>query len=375
MKPGAYGDPAAVQALAARIRRAAERLPRPVTFMEVCGTHTHAFAAAGLRRLLPANVRLISGPGCPVCVTPVGYVDTAEALARRPRTLVCTFGDLMRVPSSRASLERVQAETGAVRVVYSPRDAVLLARDDPGQTVVFLGIGFETTVPTVAAALAEAEAAGVGNFLVLSGHKVMPPPLRALAADPEVRLDGLLCPGHVSVITGARAYRFLADEFALGCAVVGFAPTDVLRGVLALVEQAVAGRPAVANLYGRVVSDDGNLTAWALVERFFQPAGAVWRGLGEIAGSGLALRPEWSARDASRLGVEVGDPVEPAGCRCGEVLKGVIDPPACPLFATACDPSAPVGACMVSSEGTCAAWYRHERLTQGLGQTGGTARA
>ncbi len=362
MRPGAYGDPAAVQALAARIRRAAERLPRPVTFMEVCGTHTHAIAAAGLRRLLPANVRLISGPGCPVCVTPVGYVDTAEALARRPRTLVCTFGDLMRVPSSRASLERVQAETGAVRVVYSPRDAVLLARDDPGQTVVFLGIGFETTVPTVAAALAEAEAAGVGNFLVLSGHKVMPPPLRALAADPEVRLHGLLCPGHVSVIIGARAYRFLPAEFALGCAVVGFAPTDVLRGVLALVEQAVAGRPAVANLYGRVVSDDGNRTAWALVERFFEPAGAVWRGLGEIAGSGLALRPQWRARDASRLGVEVGDAVEPAGCRCGEVLKGVIDPPACPLFATACDPGTPVGACMVSSEGTCAAWYRHERL-------------
>lgn len=373
MRPGAYGDPAAVQALLARIRRAAEQLPRPVTFMEVCGTHTHAIAAAGLRRLLPGHVRLISGPGCPVCVTPVGYVDTAEALARRGGTLVCTFGDLMRVPSSRASLEQVQAETGAVRVVYSPRDAVSLARENRDRTVVFLGVGFETTVPTVAAALAEAEAEGVGNFLVLSGHKVMPPPLRALAADPLVRLDGLLCPGHVSVIIGAGAYGFLAAEFGLGCAVVGFSPTDVLRGVLELVEQVAAGRPAVANLYGRVVSEHGNRTAWGLVERFFEPAGAVWRGLGEIPESGLALRQEWGARDAERLGVEVGPPVEPVGCRCGDVLKGVIDPPACPLFATACDPSAPVGACMVSSEGTCAAWYRHERLAVKPGRRDGGA--
>ena len=362
MKAQAYGDPAAVRALAARIVRAAERLPRPVTFMEVCGTHTHAIAAAGLRRLLPPQVRLISGPGCPVCVTPVSYLDRAEALARRPGTLVCTFGDLMRVPSSQGSLEQVQGETGAVRVVYSPRDAVQLAREQPERLVVFLGVGFETTVPTVAAALAEAEAAGVDNFLVLPGHKVMPPPLRALAADPQVQLDGLLCPGHVSVIIGAQAYRFLAEEFGLGCAVVGFTPTDVLRGVLELVNQVVEGRPAVVNLYQRVVSEGGNRTAWAVVERFFEPADAVWRGLGEIPQSGLALRPQWQTRDASQLEVKVEQPREPAGCRCGEVLKGAIDPPACPLFATACDPSTPVGACMVSSEGTCAAWYRHERL-------------
>ncbi len=368
MRSAGYDDPAAVRGLVRRIRRAAERLPRAVTFMEVCGTHTQAISAAGLRRLLPEQVRLISGPGCPVCVTPVGYVDTAEALARRPGTLVCTFGDLMRVPSSTGSLEQVQAERGSVRVVYSPRDAVALARQSPDLTVVFLGVGFETTVPTVAAALAEAEAAGVRNFLVLSGHKVMPPPLRALAVDPQLRLDGLLCPGHVSVIIGARAYSFLADEFGLGCAVVGFAPTDVLRGVLELVEQVAAGRPAVANLYGRAVSEEGNRAAWALVERFFESADAVWRGLGPIPGSGLELRPEWAGRDAKGLGVSVGPPVEPMGCRCGDVLKGVIDPPDCPLFATACDPSQPVGACMVSSEGTCAAWYRHERLAAGAGR-------
>lgn len=361
MRWGPYGDPAAVRGLVTRLARVAERLPRPVTFMEVCGTHTHAIAAAGLRRLLPPQVRLISGPGCPVCVTPVGYVDRAEALARRPGTTVCTFGDLLRVPSSHASLEQLQGETGAVRVVYSPRDALLWAEEHPECEVIFLGVGFETTVPTVAAALAEAEARGVNNFRVLSGHKVMPPPLRALAADPAVRLDGLLCPGHVSVIIGAGAYKFLPQEFGLGCAVVGFTPTDVLRGVVELVEQLVEGRPRVANLYGRVVSEHGNRAAWSLVERFFAPADAEWRGLGVIPASGLALRAEWAARDAERIPVEVGPPREARGCRCGDVLKGTIDPPDCPLFATACDPTSPVGACMVSSEGACAAWYRHER--------------
>jgi hydrogenase expression/formation protein HypD len=367
----AYADPSAVKALAARIHRAAERLPRRVTFMEVCGTHTHAIAGAGLRRLLPERVRLISGPGCPVCVTPVGYVDRAEALARRPGTIVCTFGDLMRVPSSRASLERVQAETGTVRVVYSPRDALMVARDNPDRTVVFLGVGFETTVPTVAGALAEAESLGATNFKVLSGHKVMPPPLRALAGDPEVQVDGLLCPGHVSVITGWRAFEFLPAEHGLGAVVVGFTPTDVLSGVLALVEQAVEGRPRVENLYARVVSADGNLAAKALIARFFAPADAVWRGLGNIPGSGLDLRPEWERFDALTLPVTLPEPMEPAGCRCGEVLKGVIDPPECPLFDAGCDPASPVGACMVSSEGTCAAWHRHERLARG----GGSARA
>ncbi len=357
----AYGDPRAVHALVGRIVAAAERLPRRITLMEVCGTHTHAIAAAGLRRLLPPQVRLISGPGCPVCVTPVGYVDRAEALARRPRTVVCTFGDLIRVPSSRGSLERVRAEDGDVRVVYSPRDAVAVARAEPDAQVVFLGVGFETTTPTIAAALAEAEADGVANFAVLSGHKVMPPPLEALAGDPDVAVDGLLCPGHVSVITGWRAFSFLPERHGLGAAVVGFAPTDVLRGVLELVEQALAGAPKVVNLYSRVVTADGNRAAQALVDRFFEPCDTDWRGLGGIPGSGLALRPAWAARDASRIDVDVPPPAEPAGCRCGDVLKGTIDPPECPLFATACDPATPVGACMVSSEGTCAAWYRHER--------------
>ena len=360
-----YGDPQAVAALAGRVMSAAGKLSRRVTLMEVCGTHTHAIAAAGLRRLLPAKVRLIAGPGCPVCVTPVGYVDRAEALARRPGTIVTTFGDLLRVPSSRGSLERVRGEGADVRIVYSPRDALQVARENPASTVVFLAVGFETTVPTVAGALTEAEGDSVRNFLILSGHKIMPPPMRALARDPEVQVDGYLLPGHVSVITGSNAFAFVAEEFGLPAVVVGFTPTDVLRGVEALVGCLAAGKPEVINLYSRVVRPEGNTTAQALVARFFTSADVVWRGLGTIPGSGLVLRPEFAHRDASLLEVEVPEPSEPAGCRCGEVLKGSIDPPECPLFATACTPTSPVGACMVSSEGTCAAWYRHERLATG----------
>jgi hydrogenase expression/formation protein HypD len=338
----AFYDPGSVKGLLAQVHRAAERLPGAVTLMEVCGTHTNAIAAAGLRRLLPPQVRLIAGPGCPVCVTPVGYVDRAEALARRPGTEVCTFGDLLRVPSSEGSLERARAEGARVRVTYSPLDALALAKAAPDTEVVFLGVGFETTVPTVAATLAEAETDGVPNFKVLSGHKVMPPPLRALAGDPAVAVDGFICPGHVSVITGWKAFAFLPEEFGLPAAVVGFTPTDVLQGVLDLVTQVAEGRAGVSNLYARVVTPDGNLKAKELVDRFFAPSDPVWRGLGAIPGSGLDLRPEWAHRDAGGILVEV--------------------PPECPLFGRACTPDAPVGACMVSSEGACSAWFRHERL-------------
>ncbi|MEJ2190357.1 MAG: hydrogenase formation protein HypD [Acidobacteriota bacterium] len=361
MKSDFYSDPAAMAALLGELRRMAAGLERRLTFMEVCGTHTHSVAGAGLRRMLPEKVRLISGPGCPVCVTPVDYLDRALALAALPETLVCTFGDLMRVPSSTLSLEQARAEGARIEVVYSPRDALRAARENPAIRVVFLAVGFETTVPTIAGTLAEAEVGGVSNFLLLPGNKTMPQVMRVLVDDPELEVDGFLLPGHVSVITGWRLFEFLARDFGISGVVAGFAPTDVARGVLALVRQAADGRAEIENVYSRVVSADGNAQARELVNLYFEASDEIWRGFGPVPGSGLGLREQWAYRDASRIEVELPAPREPAGCRCGEVLRGVIDPPQCPLFAAGCDPEQPVGACMVSSEGTCAAWYRHER--------------
>ncbi|MCK6448276.1 MAG: hydrogenase formation protein HypD [Planctomycetes bacterium] len=346
----------------ARLTALAARTPRRFGFMEVCGTHTHAIARAGLRRLLPPNVKLISGPGCPVCVTPIEYLDRAVALARRPDVIVCTFGDLVRVPSSVSSLERESAAGHDVRIVYSARDAVRIARETPERKVVFLGVGFETTLPTVAAALDEAERDGVDNFLVLVGAKTIEPPLRALVESGDVALDGFLLPGHVSVILGADFYRFLEVELALPGAIVGFEALDILLGIEFLLERSLAGEPRVANLYPGVVRRAGNPTALALLERWFERVDSRWRGLGTIPASGLAFRREFAHRDAARLAVELDPPREPKGCRCGDVLKGAIEPPECPLFDRTCTPTHPVGACMVSSEGTCAAWHRHERV-------------
>jgi len=333
--------------------------------MEVCGTHTHAIAAAGLRRMLSPEVRLVSGPGCPVCVTPIDTMDRAVALARRPDVIVCTFGDLIRVPSSSSSLELESSRGADVRIVYSARDTLGIARANPDREVVFLAVGFETTLPTIAAMLEEAEHEGLPNLSILPGAKLIEPPLRALIADGDVHVDGFLLPGHVSVVLGSDFYAFLEQELRVPGVIVGFTPVDVLRGVLALIEQRIEGRPRVENLYERVVRPDGNPIARALMARYFEPEDTRWRGLGEIPLSGLALRPRYRHRDASCLAVELDPPHEPRGCRCGEVLKGTIEPPDCPLFDTTCTPRHPIGACMVSSEGTCAAWHRHERAFSG----------
>ena len=361
MSGSPYADPEAMAGILDELRRDADKLDRRLTFMEVCGTHTHSVARAGLRRLMPPAVRLISGPGCPVCVTPVDYLDRAVALAALPDTVVCTFGDLMRVPSSTVSLEHARAEGARVEIVYSPRDALQMARDNSGLRVVFLAVGFETTVPTIAGALAEAEADEVPNFLLLPGNKTMPEVMKVLVDDADLEVDGFLLPGHVSVITGWKLFEFLADDFGVSGVVAGFMPTDVVQGVLALVRQAADERPGIGNVYGRVVTADGNRHAREIVDRYFEPSDEIWRGFGTVPGSGLTLRSEFFHRDATQITVDLPDPFEPAGCRCGDVLRGVIDPPECPLFDNGCDPDMPVGACMVSSEGTCAAWYRHER--------------
>jgi hydrogenase expression/formation protein HypD len=333
-----------------------------LTFMEVCGTHTMAIARYGLRELLPRGLRLVSGPGCPVCVTAVADLDKVVALARLPEVTLATFGDLIRVPASSTTLAAERAAGADVRVVYSPRDAVQLAADEPQRQVVFAGIGFETTAPTVAASLLEARARGVGNFCVLSLHKTMPLPLKALLDLGETPISGFLLPGHVSVITGTACYQFLARDYGVAGVVAGFEPRDVLRALLRLVRQSA---PAIEIEYKRAVRPEGNVVAQRLLEQVFEPADADWRGLGVIPGSGLALRAEFADMDASvRFEVEPGIPREPPGCRCGEVLRGVLDPAGCALFGRRCTPQAPVGACMVSSEGACAARYRYRGIDE-----------
>jgi len=344
----------------------------PVTFMEVCGTHTMAIARIGLKALLPPSVRLVSGPGCPVCVTPVGYVDHALALAERPEVILTTFGDLMRVPGSAApgrpprNLLRVKALGGDVRVVYSPTGALDVARDHPEREVVFLGVGFETTAPVVAATLLAARRMSLANFSVLGAHKTIPEAMAALASSDELGLDGFLCPGHVSVVLGEAPYRFLADELGLACAIGGFEAVEVLRALVALLDQVESGSPTVDNCYPAAVRPDGNPRARAAIYEVFEPEDCRWRGLGVIPGSGLGHRPEFAAWDASqRFDVELPDPVEPRGCRCGDVLRGLVDPADCPLFGRACTPESPVGACMVSSEGSCAARFHYTRRGEG----------
>jgi hydrogenase expression/formation protein HypD len=355
-----FRDPELARGQLQAIRRMVADHPGPLTLMEVCGTHTMAICQHGIRTLLPEQVRLISGPGCPVCVTPVGYVDHAVALARRPATIIATFGDMVRVPGSSSSLSYEQAAGAAIKVVYSPLDAVALAEKHPDKTVVFLGVGFETTTPTIAGAVITARRKGLTNFMVLCAHKTIPVPMAVLADDPELQVDGYLCPAHVSAIIGAQAYRPLAEQHRVPCVITGFEPLDILQGVLMLARQIVAGEARVETQYRRVVRPEGNLKAQRLLAEVFEPCDANWRGIGVIPGSGLRLRPAYAAFDAGlQLPVTVEPSREHAGCRCGEILKGKLRPSDCPLFRSVCTPEEPVGACMVSSEGTCAAEYKY----------------
>ena len=354
-----YRDPELAKLQLQAIRQTIADFDRTVTFMEVCGTHTMAIYQHGIRSLLPEQVRLISGPGCPVCVTPVGFVDHAVALAHRPNTIIATFGDMVRVPGSSSSLLHEQAKGATIKIVYSPLDVVTLAEKNPDVDVVFLGVGFETTTPTVAGSILTAAQKNLDNFYVLCSHKTMPGPMAALAGDPELQVDGYLCPAHVSAVIGANAYQPLADNYRVPCVVTGFEPLDVLQGVLMLARQVVAGEARVENQYRRVVKPEGNPKALAILRQVFEPCDARWRGIGNIPDSGLQLRSEYHRFDAARqLPVEVEAVVEHPGCLCGEILKGKVRPNDCPLFRTTCTPEDPVGACMVSSEGTCAAEYK-----------------
>jgi hydrogenase expression/formation protein HypD len=354
-----YRDPELARTLIDTIRAAHKR---PIRLMEVCGTHTVSIFRAGVRDVLPKTISLLSGPGCPVCVTDQREIDAFIAISRLDDVIVATFGDLMRVPGTESSLQKERADGRDIRMVYSTMDALELARNHPEKKVVFLGVGFETTAPTVAAAIVTAAADQLTNFLVYTAHKLVPPALDVLMRTPDVRIDGFILPGHVSVIIGTDAYGPFFQTHNIPCAVAGFEPVDILQGVASLVGQIEAATPALENAYARAVTAKGNAKARAMMDRVFQTVDAAWRGIGTIAGSGLAIRDDYAAFDAARqLVLDMPDSVDPKGCACGEILTGIKIPPQCPLFRTRCTPMDPVGPCMVSSEGTCAAYYKYHR--------------
>jgi len=331
----------------------------PVKLMEVCGTHTVAIAKNGLRAVMPEWVTLLSGPGCPVCVTANTDIDTAIELARRPGVIVTSFGDMMKVPGSYSSLAREKADGRDVRIVYSPLDALALAEKNPDREVVFVAVGFETTAPLIAAAILRAKESGLENFSVFCAHKTVPAALEALANDPEVQINGFILPGHVSTIIGSQPYEYLASEYHIPGVITGFEPVDVLQGIYMLLKQLEEGRSEIEIAYHRGVLPEGNVHAREMVEQVFTEMDADWRGIGVIPGTGLKIRDEFAYYNAVvRLPVTLPEPKEIKGCQCGEVLRGVTLPFECKLFGKGCTPENPIGPCMVSSEGSCAAYYR-----------------
>jgi len=331
----------------------------PVKLMEVCGTHTVAIAKNGLRAVMPEWVTLLSGPGCPVCVTANADIDTAIELARHPEVIVTTFGDMMKVPGSYSSLSREKADGRDVRIVYSPLDALALAEKEPSREVIFVAVGFETTAPLIAAAIMRAQEQGLENFSVFCAHKTVPGALEALANDPEVQINGFILPGHVSTIIGSDPYEYLASEYHIPGVITGFEPVDVLQGIYMLLKQLEEGRAEIEIAYHRGVMPEGNPHARELVERVFEPVDADWRGIGVIPGTGLKIRDDFAHYDAvRRIPITLPEPREIKGCQCGEVLRGITLPFECKLFGKGCTPEHPIGPCMVSSEGSCAAYYR-----------------
>jgi len=352
-----YRDAEIGRKLLARIR---QRSTRPARLMEFCGGHTVGIAKHGIRQLLPETIEMLSGPGCPVCVTANADLDKAIALARLPDVIVTTFGDMVKVPASRSSLQQVRAEGGDVRIVYSTQDALDIARDNPSKSTVFIAVGFETTAPTVAASVLQAGQQGIDNYFVLSQHKLCPPVMKALLDSGEVKLDGIICPGHVSAVIGSRPYEFIPRDYGVACVVSGFEPLDILHCVDMLVAQIENGEPRVEIAYRRGVKPEGNQVALELLYRVFEVCDGNWRGIGAVPDSGLRLRSEYQQYDAERVfEIEPGEPVETRGCICGDILRGVKTPLDCSLFRVVCNPENPVGPCMVSSEGSCSACYQY----------------
>jgi hydrogenase expression/formation protein HypD len=342
------------------IRSISQISTRKARLMEFCGGHTVSIMKHGIRQLLPPTIEMLSGPGCPVCVTDNADLDKAIALARLPGMILATFGDMLKVPGSRSSLQEVRADGADVRIVYSTMDALQMARENPSRPVSFLGIGFETTAPTVAVSVLQAEQEGLRNYYVLSLHKLCPPAIKALLDSGEVKIHGLICPGHVSAVTGSKAWQFVARDYGIPCVVSGFEPLDILQCVYMLVAQIERSESRVEIAYRRGVREEGNTRAQEIMARTFEAAPARWRGMGEVPASGLKLKKEYECFDAETVfEFDPGPTVEPQGCICGEVLRAVKTPLDCPLFSRGCTPATPVGPCMVSAEGCCSAYYQY----------------
>ncbi len=346
-----------------RLRVAAQAVKEDIAFMEVCGTHTTSAFRCGLPTVMPPNVRLISGPGCPVCVTSQGDIDRLIDLGSRQDVILCTYGDMLRVPGRRGNLETARTRGRRIEVVYSSMDALKRAIDEPDQQVVFAAVGFETTAPATAAAVCEAQRRNVQNFSVLASHKRIIPAMRALLTDEEIpSIHGFLCPGHVSVIIGSEIYRPIVDEFNVSCVIGGFEPTQLISSLLCLTELVLNRQTALVNQYREAVRPEGNPRALALLAEVFEPGDARWRGMGIIPESGLVLRDKYRHFDAvQRFELSEPDEHEPPGCICGKVISGAALPVQCKLFGRACTPVSPIGPCMVSSEGTCSAWFKYGR--------------
>lgn len=352
-----FRQPELARALISKIRLLSNK---PVRFMEFCGGHTVSIFRYGIRQVLPANIEMVSGPGCPVCVTPNADLDKAIALAQTPGIILTTFGDMLKVPGSRSNLQAAKADGADVRMVYSAMDALVMAVENPTKSVIFLGIGFETTAPTVAASILQAEERGIRNYYVLSMHKLCPPAIRVILDSGDIELGGLICPGHVSAIIGSRPWEFITQDYKIPCVVSGFEPLDILQCIEMLVEQVENGKSEVEIAYRRGVYTNGNKQALKIMERVFEPCSASWRGIGEIPKSGLRLREDYKRFDADQnFQINPGPTFEPKGCICGDILRGVKIPPDCKLFGNTCTPEYPVGPCMVSSEGSCSAYFHY----------------
>jgi hydrogenase expression/formation protein HypD len=374
-----FRDPLKAQTLLGEIRRLSANISRtrtrPLQIMEVCGGHTHSIFRYGIQRMLPDEVEFVHGPGCPVCVLPMGRVDDCVALAERPDVILTTFGDAMRVPGSRKSLLKAKADGADVRMVYSPLDALAIARKNPGREVIFFGLGFETTMPSTAMTVIEARRQGVGNFSLFCNHITIIPTIKAILDSPDLHLDGFIGPGHVSMVIGTRIYDFISRDYRKPITVAGFEPLDVLQSLWMVLRQIDDGRCEVENQYGRIVPPEGNAKALAAIAEVYELREFFeWRGLGSIDHSGVRLRENYAAFDAERrFGVPSINIADPKACQCGDVLKGVIKPGQCKVFGTACTPETPLGSLMVSTEGACAAYYNYGRI--GMSEPAATASA